>query len=499
MLTPLGIYRLITAISKYGINPLALLQIAANRYKNRVALVDENETLTYNELGTQINQLAILLKQDYHLQQGQKVGLICKNHNNIVKAIFALSGLGVDLYLLNSEMSSNQFHSLLEQHDFQLLIYDQEWEDIIAVSSYTRARLLAYHDDLPAMNHLLARAVDEKQKLKRASFGRLVILTGGTTGRAKEAAHRPSIFNYLNPFIAFVTRLNVNKQQTAYIATPIYHGYGVAVLLLLIAIGKKIVICRKFEATNACRLIREHQVEFITVVPLMLHKLLKHNVDDLRSLACIASGGAELNPRLVEETLNKLGPVLYNLYGTSEAGLNCIATPQDLMLSPKTIGRIIEGVRLQIVDAHMKRVEIGRLGQFCITNRWSMTGRKQSLIETGDIGYRDERGLYYLCGRVDDMVVSAGENVYPIEVEHVLIHHPHVEDVAVIGVADEVFGQRLKAFVLCSPDAHLSKAELLDWLRPRVARYQMPREIIIVDEMPYTAVGKLNKKLLRQL
>ena len=126
-----------------------------------------------------------------------------------------------------------------------------------------------------------------------------------------------------------------------------------------------------------------------------------------------------------------------------------------------------------------------------------MRKRSRSWIETGDLGYRDEQGYYFLCGRVDDMVVSAGENVYPVELEQVLIQHSFVEDVAVFGVPDEMFGQRLKAVVQPVHHAALTEAELRDWLRPQVARYQMPTEIVFVDRISYTHLGKRDKKQLR--
>jgi fatty-acyl-CoA synthase len=126
-----------------------------------------------------------------------------------------------------------------------------------------------------------------------------------------------------------------------------------------------------------------------------------------------------------------------------------------------------------------------------------MENGAHSWIETGDLGYRDEKGYYFLCGRADSMIVSAGENVYPLEVEQVLLTHPQVEDAAVIGIRDEHFGQRLKAIVLLAPQAETTKEELFEWLRSRLARFQLPREIIFVDHLPYTPLGKLDKKLLK--
>jgi len=482
---------------KYGINLMALLSFTEKVYADKTALVDENETLTFRELFSQSKKIFMVLKEKYHLRSGHKVGFLCKNHASLIKALFAVSQTGADMYLLNAEMSGSQLNNILDRTDFHLIICDVELSHLIERSSYKKDKILSYHDLLPAINNLPDLSLHENIKIKRSSAGKLVLLTGGTTGNPKAATHKPSLFNYLNPFAAMIARLKLMNYNTAYIATPIYHGYGVAVLLLLIALGKKVIIQKGFDVKKACNLVRKHKVEVITVVPLMLYKMLKHNPEDLKSLACIASGGAELNPKLVHETFSKLGDVLYNLYGTSESGLNIIATPQDLRYSANTLGRKIKGVHLKVLDEKKNEVKVGEVGQFCIKTRWSMKNKRSSWIETGDLGYRDKNGYYFLCGRADDMIVSAGENVYPADVEQVLRKHPQIEDVAVVGIRDEGFGQRLKAYVLPAEGSGISKEELIEWLRPRVARFQMPKEITFVNQMPYTPLGKIDRKKLK--
>lgn len=497
MLSPLGLYRLISSLIKYGINMMALLGIAERVYGDKTALVDDNETLSYRQLLFQSKMLSLMLKEKYGLKKGTKAAFLCKNHSCLVRSIFAVSALGADIYLLNAEMSRDQLNKLLGAYHFDLLVYDFEVASLVEQSNYDRDKLLSYHESLPAVNNLLDISIDGNHKFKRSSSGKLVILTGGTTGNPKAAAHKPSLFNYLNPFLTMLIRLKLSKYNTAYIATPIYHGYGVAILFLFTALGRKMVITKRFDAEKACSLIREHNVEVVTVVPLMLYKILKNNVEDLKSLACIASGGAELNPRLAEEVLNKLGNVLYNLYGTSEAGLSMVAKPEDLRYSARTIGKPLEGLRLKVLDDNGKEVEDEKVGQFCIKNKWSMKKAGRAWIETRDLGYRDDKGYYFLCGRADDMIVSAGENVYPVELEQILLKHPKVEDAAVIGIRDESFGQRLKAFVLLSKGTAITKEELFEWLHSRAARYQMPKEIVFVDDLPYTPLGKLDKKQLK--
>lgn len=497
MLSPFAIFRLGASIKKYGINLMTLLSFASSTYGNRIALVEDNETLTYREFFEEVKKLSLLIKESYSLKKGTRVGVLCRNHAAMVRSLFAVSLTGADIFFLNVEMNNEQFKKLLEKYSFELLIYDSDLTSMVDNSNYSNARLFSYHDKLPSINSFLHTDISGIGEVQRTNSGKVVLLTSGTTGNYKIAVHKPSLFNYLNPFVAVLTRLRLSNCNTAYIATPIYHGYGFAILLLFFALGKKVVITKRFNAEKACSLIHDNGVEVMIAVPLMINKLLKYNTENFRSLSCVVSGGVELNPKLVQATFNKWGNVLYNLYGTSEAGLNIIATPEDLKYATNTIGRKIKEVKLRILDDDKREVKIGKIGQFCIRNKWSMTN-STSYIETGDLGYRDEKGYYFLCGRVDDMVVSSGENVYPIEVEEIIKKHPQVEDAAVVGVKNELFGQRLRVYVLRASDSYTTKEELLCWLNSRLARFQMPEDIIFVERLPYTNLGKLDKKQLSE-
>lgn len=498
MLTPRGIYRLFSAFFRYGINLQALLYVAYETYKHRIAIVDDKQSLTYADLFRKVEELSKALTR-LHIQRGHKIAVLCRNHAELVQLLFALSDLRTDVSFINVEMSWGQLERLMQDGRFDGWIFDDEFYEGITSMAFAQNGSIHKIEQWPLLHIWTDRDIEQSSALSRSARGRIVLLTGGTTGKAKSVFHKPSLFSYLQPFLSFVTRLKVSNYQTAYIATPIYHGYGVAALLIFITFGMKIVLTQKFTVDKACSLIRDHQVEIVTVVPLMIAKMLQHNVEDLRSLRCIASGGAELPPKLVLEVREKLGDVLYNLYGTTETGLCMIATPEDLRYFPRTIGKVVHGNRVAIFDEQHHKVPVGKIGQLCVRNRWSMQNRASQWILTGDLGYLDTRGYYYLCGRIDDMVVSAGENVYPLEVEQEMGQHPDVIDVAVIGVPDEQFGQRLRAFVVLRNGSKVTKDELLQWLKHRVARYQMPREILVVDALPYTPVGKLDKKKLREI
>lgn len=486
VLTPKGIYHLIASFLNNGLNVMALLDFAARVYPQHVALVDDREALTYQQLFSQSQKLAETLHEKYQVEKGYKVGFLCRNHAALVKAIFASSRIGASLYLMNTGMSRSQIKQALEQHRFDLLIYDAEFEQ--AVEDEGTRKLLSYHTSLPAIN--LLQPV-QKHALKKGNGSKIMLLTGGTTGKPKEVEHKQSLSRYLSPFLGLLNRLKLLNYHTAYIGTPIYHGYGVAILFSFMALGKKVVISDNFDAERACTLIRKQKVDIITVVPLMVKRMLKVKGADFSSLSCIASGGAILHASLAKEVSHKLGNVLYNLYGTTETGLNIIATPQDLKDAPQTLGRIIDGVQLGIVDEYKEEVEAGTVGEISLKT-------KSGWIGTGDLAYQDRSGLVFLNGRKDDMIISGGENVYPVVVEQLLITHPQVEEAAVVGIHDEDFGQRLKAFVVPVEGADLTEEKLAQWVKMRVARSQVPKEIAFMDSMPYTPVGKMDKKKLRE-
>ena len=207
------------------------------------------------------------------------------------------------------------------------------------------------------------------------------------------------------------------------------------------------------------------------------------------------SGGAALPAPLAVETRRRLGDVLFNLYGTSEAGVAIFASPADLAAAPDTIGRPIWGVRVTIRDDAGAVLPDGQLGRLCVESSAAALS-KARWIETGDVGLRDASGRIFVRGRIDDMIVSGGENVAPWEVETVLLTHPQVREAAAVGVPDPDFGQRLVAFVSLKPGSTLTPDALAAWLAERVARYQRPRSIEFLDELPLTAIGKVNKRAL---
>jgi fatty-acyl-CoA synthase len=268
-----------------------------------------------------------------------------------------------------------------------------------------------------------------------------------------------------------------------------------ASLLMGIILGAELHFTPRFDAARSVEAIARYRIEVVTLVPLMLQRMLRYDWEALSSLQCILCGGAAIDPGLAKEAIERLGSKLFNLYGTSEAGFCILGTPKCLGKKPGSIGQPVSGVRAKIVNDSDLVVGDGIIGRLCIRSAWSTS--QKNWIETGDLAYRDLEGDIFLCGRVDDMIVSGGENVYPIELENVLMQHPDLESAVAVGIPDPEFGQRLKAVVVVKQDAMLDSAILLDWLKPRIARYQMPAIIEFRDGLPYTSLGKLDRKSLR--
>jgi acyl-CoA synthetase (AMP-forming)/AMP-acid ligase II len=495
LLTIPGVCRLLEAVLTTGVNLMALLRVAAKLHPERIAVTDEQERSSYAELWRQSETLAGALHAGYGVQRRQKVAIACRNNAAAIKAIFACSRLGTHVSLVNPEIGADQLRALEERLRFDFYVYDGPLAPTFADPGLSRKSLPSYHATDPSIDRLASQRGGKKVRLRTVQTGNIVVMTSGTTGQPKAASRRPSILDFLPPLAALLTRVHLDYYRTVYVATPMYHGFGLAALFMGVILGAEMYFTQGFDAARSCALIAQHKIEVVTLVPLMLQRMLNRDAEALSSLRCILSGGALLSPALARESLARLGPTLFNLYGTSEGGFAIMATPDVLLRKPESIGKPVRGVCARILNEAAHKVGDKEVGRLCVRSAW--TTSKKDWIETGDLAFRDADGNLFLCGRVDDMIVSGGENVYPIELENVLLQHPEVAAVAVVGIADVEFGQRLKAVVATKKGSTLDKGALLNWLKPRLARNQIPAVVEFRDELPYTPLGKLDKNALR--
>lgn len=489
LLSPSGLWRIAAAVRNEGINLMTLSNLAARLHPQREAVDDTLQRYSYAQLQAQARQLAAQLAQR-GICKHQRIALACRNHAAQLLALFAVSRLGAHIYLVNPEFSQQQLAALHDKQRFDYWIGDETLRGFVE-SAGLNDRFLAAESTLL---ELAKTPIPADFRFRRSYGSRLVVLTGGTTGTPKAASRKPSLFAFLAPFFALLQRVHLDRYRSVYIATPIYHGFGVASVFISMVLGAKMFLRPRFDASQSCDLIASQQIEVLTLVPIMLQRLLEQRAEALASVQAFVTGGAPLSPRLATTVLQRLGLRLFNLYGTSEAGFCIMATPLDLQAFPDSIGKPIAGVRLRLLDAEGKAVAPLQVGRIAIRSRWSVGGGQW--METGDLAYQDASGRLFLCGRIDDMIVSGGENVYPIELENVLLQHPQIAQAAVIGVPDAEFGQRLRAFVVWYAGQEASEEKLRAWLKPRVARFQMPASIVFLKKLPYTHLGKVNKKLL---
>jgi acyl-CoA synthetase (AMP-forming)/AMP-acid ligase II len=336
-----------------------------------------------------------------------------------------------------------------------------------------------------------------------------VILTSGTTGSPKGAQRKQP--ESLDPAAALFSKIPLRAGEPTMIAAPMFHSWGFVHFTLGMGLGSTLVLRRKFDPEDTLSATAQHECTALVVVPVMLQRIMELPVEtidryDLGALRVIAASGSALPGELALKLMDRFGDVLYNLYGSTEVAWATIATPEDLRAAPGTAGRPPRGTVVKLLDEQGDEVPEGQTGRIFVGNEMAFEGytgggSKESmrgLLSSGDVGHFDAGGRLFIDGRDDEMIVSGGENVFPREVEDLLADHDAVDEVAVIGVDDEQFGQRLKAFVVVTRGAEVDAEELKDLVKANLARYKVPREIEFLEELPRNATGKILKRDLAE-
>jgi fatty-acyl-CoA synthase len=295
------------------------------------------------------------------------------------------------------------------------------------------------------------------------------------------------------------------------IAAPLFHSWGFLHFILSLPTAATMVLRPKFDPEDTLRATAEHRARVLAVVPVMMQRILALPDEvkrryDLSSLEVTAASGSALPGELATQWMDEFGDNLYNLYGSTEVAWATVAIPEDMRAAPGTAGRPPRGTVIRIVDENGDDVEPGETGRIFIGNQMGFEGytgggdkdRLGDLLSSGDVGHFDEDGRLFVDGRDDEMIVSGGENVFPREVEDLLADHEAVAEAAAIGVDDEEFGQRLRAFVVKDGGAEVSEDDLKSHVKSNLARYKVPREIVFVEELPRNATGKVLKRELAE-
>jgi len=507
---PDRLLRVAEVMRRWGPSLPAGYLTSAIRYADRPAVIDERGVLTFAEVNERTNALASSLRLR-GIGLGDNVAIMCRNHRGFIEATVALAKLGASAIYLNTEFGAPAIAEVIKREGAKALIYDEEFQELVAEGAAEIDRFLAWHEpDAKPQDATLEELIglgDPYELDPPPHNGRIVILTSGTTGKPKGALRQPP--SSLEPAAALYSRIPLRAFGTTVIAAPLFHSWGFAHFALGLPLSSTLVLRRRFDPEETLKAVAQHRASALIVVPVMLQRILDlpervRRRYDTGSLTVIASSGSALPGELAIRVMDTFGDVLYNLYGSTEVAWVAIATPEDLRAAPGTAGKPPLGTVVRLYDEHGREVPTGRTGRIFAGNSFLFEGytdgsSKQvidGLVNTGDVGHFDEAGRLFIDGRDDEMIVSGGENVYPREVEDLLASHAEIEEVAVVGVPDEEFGARLRAYVVPKDGANLTAEEIKRYVRSHLARYKVPRDVIFLEALPRNATGKVVKRLL---
>jgi fatty-acyl-CoA synthase len=495
-----------------------LPSLNARRNPNGVALIDEDGELTYAELDEAVHAVANgLLAKGVH--GGDGVAILARNHRWFLIANYGAARAGARIILLNSEFSGPQIKEVSEREGAKVIIYDDEYTDAVSKADPPLGKLRALgvnpDADVPSssadetLKELIARSSKEPAP-KASKHASIIILTSGTTGTPKGANRStpPS----LAPVGGILSHVPFKAGEVTSLPAPMFHALGYLHATLAMFLGSTLVLRRKFKPPLVLEDIEKHKVTAMVVVPVMLSRILDalEKMDkkpDLSSLKIVFISGSQLGAELATRALKDIGPVIYNMYGSTEIAFATIAGPEHLELNAATVGPVVKGVKVKLLDDNGNVVARGEVGRIFVGNAFPFEGytgggHKQiidGLMSSGDVGYFDEHDLLYVSGRDDEMIVSGGENVFPAEVEDLISGHPEVIEATAIGVEDKEWGHRLRAFVVKKDGADVNEDTIKGYVRDHLARYKVPREVVFLDELPRNPTGKILKRELREI
>ena len=506
--------RIVSAMQRENMAITSGFAAAAQRCPDRAGLVDELGILTWRQIDRRADALAAAL-QALPGGQPEVIGLMARNHRGFVDALIAANRIGADVLLLNTSFAGPAMAEVLEREGegkSVAVIYDEEFTEVVDRAVAGRpdtARIVAWTDgpvNYPTLERLIAEHGDRDPQ-RASAKGRVILLTSGTTGTPKGASHSggdPSVLK------SILDRTPWRTEQPVVVVAPMFHAWGFSQLAFAASMSCTIITRRKFDPEATLELIDRHRATGLCVVPVMFDRIMELPTEVLdrysgRSLRFAAASGSRMRPDVVIAFMDRFGDVIYNNYNATEAGMIATATPRDLRAAPDTAGRPAEGTEIRILDAELNELPVGEVGSIYVRNSTQFDGYTsgqtkafhEGFMCSGDVGYVDDAGRLFVVGRDDEMIVSGGENVYPIEVEKTLAAHDDVAEAAVLGVDDEKFGQRLEAFVVLRPGAAATPDELKQHVREHLANFKVPRAITVLDELPRGTTGKISRKELQ--
>lgn len=489
-----------------------VLAFHASRHPNACALRFEDQDLCYGDLARQVEQCAAWLWHDCGARAGTRVAYLGYNHADQITLLFALAHLGAALVPLNYRLTVPEWQALLQDCQPALLLHDEAWAD---ASTQLAAVVALPHYRVDAWRHSPLQPAPPC--LGTPGSPVLLVYTSGTTGAPKGAVHTQANLIANMRIAASVQSLCA----TDVIATvlPLFHVGGLCIQTLpALWAGATVILHARFDAGALLDCLRQHRPSLTLQVPATLRALINHPEWPRTDLSCLRAvwAGSSLLPQDLIEALHQRGVPVCNVYGATETGPFSIALGPDRALTHASThanthvgscGWPAPGVEVRLEPvAQAKPPDGAAVGEIClrapnvVTHYWPATPScdAEGWFHTGDLATCAEDGSYRVVGRAKDMVISGGENIYPAEVENALCTHPAVAECAVLGLPDARWGEVLVAAVVLNPGMNVSDDDLIAHLATRIARYKLPRQVIRVEALPKTALGKVQKAVLLQ-
>lgn len=456
-------------VARHGPNLYALTAWSAARFPSRVALVDDHGSLTYTELIRAADMAVGWLHDRSATMSTDRIALLSNNGREMVCSLLAAQRLGIDVLILNPMMSADQIADVAQRHRVAMILADHDAPGYSVIP----------HDE--------GEAAPPRHRLwLPPRRGAIVLLTSGTTGSPKIVDRDASAIS-IDLAASLLVRLGIRVGDRVSMMLPLSHGHGLASLALSLSLGGTTTLRKRPDISAEHRSLRNGEVDVIVLVPTLLRRLLDEPGERLVAPRVIVSGSAPLAADLVRRTHDLFGPVLHNVYGTSELGALTHASPAMLTCEPTSVGTPLAGVELCIENSAQ-----GSGRRSVIKVKGGMAGT--SWVATGDLGSWSPSGTLIVHGRADDVLVCGGENVTPDELEARFLAWPEVTDCAVAGQPDDEYGTAIELFVVLSPST--TEDQLRAQIQRRLPRTLRPKWLSVVATIPRTPNGKIRRRAL---
>jgi fatty-acyl-CoA synthase len=477
----------------------------------RVAVVDAatGQRWTFEELHERACRLAYYY-QEKGIKKGDRIALLSPNDIGYMDQFFACAKLGAIFVPLNWRLSLAELDYLIQDCVPACFIYHDSMEGLSKDLQVDHKMVLHGTEYKEIMQNGLAKVQKEPLDWEDPLT---MIYTGGTTGKPKGVvlSHRSIVWNSLNTIISW----GLTSEDVTATYLPMFHTGGLNALTIpVLHIGGTVVLARDFHPERAIELLQKESCTVVLMVPTMYHMMVQHprfESAEFPAMHTFLSGGAPC-PQPIYDAFERKGALFKEGYGLTEAGPNNFYMPPDQVRNKRgSVGKpmMYNQIRLITLDGRdAGDDEVGEIwieGPHVFDQYWNLPEATQEALSegwlhTGDLARRDADGFYYIVGRKKDMIITGGENVYPLEVEHLLEEYPGVDEVAVVGLPDDKWGEVVTAVLIPKPGVHLEEEALKAYCQEHLGRYKVPKFFFFLDELPKTPVGKIDKKeIVRKL